>query len=47
MRHTQADNTKLVTLFPDVTPVSLEAGLKLTIEWFRSRPDLLEMATIG
>lgn len=47
MRHTQADNSRLVSLFPDVTPVSLEVGLERTIEWFRSRPDLLEMATSG
>ena len=47
MRHTQADNSRLVGLFPDVTPVSLEVGLERTIEWFRSRPDLLEMATSG
>lgn len=47
MRHTQADNTKLLELFPDVEPVSLEDGLRRTIEWFESRPDLLEATTSG
>jgi len=37
MRHTQADNAKLRSLFPDIEPVELEVGLQATIDWFRSR----------
>ncbi len=32
--HSQADNHVLRTLFPEVIPVSLEAGLAETVEWF-------------
>lgn len=39
VRHTQADNSRLRELFPDVTPVSLEEGLATTVEWFRTQPD--------
>jgi UDP-glucose 4-epimerase len=39
VRHTQADNTRLRELFPEVTPVSLREGLSSTIEWFRTQPD--------
>lgn len=31
----QADSTRLVGLFPDVEPVSLEDGLRATIDWMR------------
>jgi UDP-glucose 4-epimerase len=34
--HTQADNTRLRNLFPDVVPVSLEDGLRATVDWFRT-----------
>lgn len=34
--HSQADNTLLTTLFPTIEPVSLEIGLRHTIEWMRS-----------
>lgn len=44
MRHTQADNTRLLALFGDIEPVSLEDGLRATVEWFAGRPDLLELA---
>jgi UDP-glucose 4-epimerase len=37
VRHSQADNTLLRELFPDVEPVSLVEGLQDTVEWFRSR----------
>lgn len=34
VRHSQADNTVLRSLFPGVEPVGLEQGLKDTVEWF-------------
>ena len=34
--HTQADNTRLRNLFPDVVPVTLEDGLRATVDWFRT-----------
>lgn len=34
--HSVADASRLRTLFPDVEPVDLEAGLAATVEWFRS-----------
>ena len=37
VRDSQADNSLLRDLFPDVEPVSLRAGLEQTIEWFQSR----------
>jgi UDP-glucose 4-epimerase len=36
VRDTQADQTRLRSLFPDVEPVELEAGLRATIDWFRA-----------
>lgn len=33
--HSQADNTKLRSLFPDVRPVNLTDGLARTFAWFR------------
>ena len=33
--HSQADNTLLRSLFPDVEPVDLDAGLVATVEWMR------------
>jgi UDP-glucose 4-epimerase len=38
MKHTQAANDKLRSLFPDIEPVDLTDGLRTTIEWFRTRP---------
>ncbi|MFM2077288.1 MAG: hypothetical protein RJA49_1178, partial [Actinomycetota bacterium] len=35
VRHSQADNTKLQSLFPDVTPTPLDEGLQATIDWMR------------
>jgi UDP-glucose 4-epimerase len=34
--HSQADASRLVSLFPDVVPVGLEDGLRATVDWFRS-----------
>lgn len=34
--HSQADNQRLRTLFPDVEPVSLDRGLQATVEWMRT-----------
>jgi UDP-glucose 4-epimerase len=31
--HSQADSTVLRTLFPHVTPVPLDAGLRQTVDW--------------
>ena len=36
VRHSQADNSRLRALFPDVEPVSLDQGLATTVDWFRS-----------
>lgn len=36
VRDSQADQTRLRALFPSIRPVSLEDGLRRTIEWFRS-----------
>lgn len=35
VRHSQADNTVLRSLFPDVQPVPLEQGLADTLAWFK------------
>jgi len=32
--HSQADPTRLLTLFPDVTPVPFDEGLEATVGWF-------------
>jgi UDP-glucose 4-epimerase len=37
VRDSQADSTLLRTLFPDVSPVTLEQGLRQTIEWMTER----------
>jgi UDP-glucose 4-epimerase len=34
--HSQADSSRLGALFPDVSPVDLDAGLTETVAWFRS-----------
>ena len=39
VRDSQADNSRLLTHFPDVTPAPLTEGLAATVEWFRSLPD--------
>ena len=35
VRHSQADNSLLAELFPDIEPVALREGLAQTVEWFR------------
>ncbi len=37
VRHSQADQSRLQTLFPDVVPVAFEDGLARTIDWFHHR----------
>ena len=34
--HSQADNTRLRALFPDVTPVAFPIGLRATTDWMRT-----------
>lgn len=36
VRHSQADSTHLLELFGHVEPVSLEEGLRATVEWFEA-----------
>ena len=36
VRHSQADNSVLKNLFPDVNPVTLKEGLQTTIKWLES-----------
>ena len=36
VRDSQADNTTLRALFPDLQPVALRAGLERTVEWMRT-----------
>ncbi len=36
VRDSQADRGRLEALFPDVVPVTLEDGLRRTVDWFRS-----------
>jgi UDP-glucose 4-epimerase len=38
VRHSQADQTRLRSLFPDLEPVGLDEGLAATVDWFRSLP---------
>lgn len=35
VKHSQADNTVLRSLFPDTVPISLEQGLSETVAWFK------------
>lgn len=35
VRHSQADQTHLRELFPDVEPVDLQEGLRATVDWYR------------
>jgi UDP-glucose 4-epimerase len=37
VRHSQADQTRLMELFPQVEPVPFEEGVRRTIAWFRAR----------
>jgi UDP-glucose 4-epimerase len=36
--HSQAANDRLTSLFPHVVPVPLGAGLRATVDWFRTDP---------
>ena len=36
VRHSQADNSVLQNLFPSINPVSLEEGLRVTVEWLQN-----------
>lgn len=36
VKHSQADNSTLMSLFPDVSPVPLSEGLAQTLDWFRT-----------
>ena len=36
VRHSQADNSRLQNLFPDIEPAPLHHGLKATLDWMRS-----------
>ena len=36
VRHSQADNSSLTSLFPEVVPTTLRTGLEETLAWFRS-----------
>ncbi|MFD9357910.1 NAD-dependent epimerase/dehydratase family protein [Streptomyces sp. NPDC060031] len=38
VRHSHAENSRLLSLFPDVEPVPLREGLERTVEWFRAQP---------
>lgn len=35
VKHSQADNSSLLALFPDVSPVPLDEGLAETLNWFK------------
>jgi UDP-glucose 4-epimerase len=35
VRHSQADQTRLRELFPDIEPVAFRDGLRATVDWFR------------
>lgn len=39
VRDSQADNSRLRALFPDVEPVPLVEGVRATVDWFRTLPD--------
>ena len=44
--HSQADNTLLRSLFPDVEPVPLDDGLRATVDWMQTRLDPSTSATV-
>ena len=39
VRDSQADNSRLLSHFPEVEPVPLREGLRATVDWFRTLPD--------
>ena len=36
IRHSKADPTRLLTLFPEIEPVDIATGVRATVEWFRT-----------
>ena len=36
VKHSQADNSVLMSLFPEVVPATLDEGLRVTVEWLRN-----------
>lgn len=34
--HSQADQSRVRALFPQIEPVDLETGLRATVNWFRA-----------
>jgi UDP-glucose 4-epimerase len=36
VKHSQADNSILMSLFPKVVPVTLDEGLRVTVKWLRN-----------
>jgi UDP-glucose 4-epimerase len=46
VRHSQADNTRLRALFPDVTPSPLEKGIANTVEWMQTLLPVSAGATV-
>jgi UDP-glucose 4-epimerase len=44
VRDSQADQSRLRALFPDVEPLSLEDGLRATVDWFRDTSALTTSA---
>jgi UDP-glucose 4-epimerase len=47
VRHSQADNSLLRTLFPGVAPVPLDQGLAQTVEWFYSSKTWTGVPTVS
>ncbi len=40
VRHSQADTTRLLSMFPHVAPVPFAVGLRATVEWMRASTEL-------
>lgn len=38
VRHSQASQERLRSLFPELRPTTLETGLRATVEWFQQAP---------
>jgi UDP-glucose 4-epimerase len=36
VRDSQADQSRLRSMFPDIVPVDLRSGLQMTVDWFRA-----------
>lgn len=47
VRESQADHTRLRTLFPQVQPLPVEAGLARTVAWYRDRVGLVPARSAG